>query len=313
MSYKIVISSGHGKYVRGAAGILDEVDEARRVVDRVAEELRIRGVEVATYHDDYSHSQSENLDRIVDFHNAQKRKLDVSVHLNCYVQTSSPMGVEVLFLTQASLAAKVSATIAKAGGFIDRGGKKRTDLAFLNGTNQPALLIEVCFVDSEADAELYQKNFETICKAMADLAVATPDALLKLSGKVSSFGGPEDMGVSPSEGLAFIYSVEDAPHLFLPYQPPNTSGLARRLNPDQHYIAVRWNYDETPRDLLLKEKAQVSASSGKTLTAYPADWGPHTNTGRVADISPGLMMDLGIQTDDSVQVIFPAPKVESST
>ena len=32
MSYnRIVISSGHGKYVRGASGIIDEVDEARRV------------------------------------------------------------------------------------------------------------------------------------------------------------------------------------------------------------------------------------------------------------------------------------------
>ena len=29
----IIISSGHGKYIRGASGYLDEVDEARRVVD----------------------------------------------------------------------------------------------------------------------------------------------------------------------------------------------------------------------------------------------------------------------------------------
>jgi len=41
------------------------------------------------------------------------------------------------------------------------------------------------------------------------------------------------------------------------------------------------------------------------MTAFPADWGPHENTGRVADISPGLMDDLGIQTDDEVEVIFP--------
>jgi hypothetical protein len=29
------MSSGHGKYVRGACGILDEVDEARKVVECV--------------------------------------------------------------------------------------------------------------------------------------------------------------------------------------------------------------------------------------------------------------------------------------
>lgn len=302
----IIISSGHGKYVRGACGILDEVNEARRVVERVAEQLRLRSVEVTTYHDDISHSQNENLNRIVDFHNSQSRKLDVSVHFNCYIETQSPMGCEVLYLTQTSLAAKLSATIAKAGQFIDRGGKKRTDLFFLNNTTQPALLIEVCFVDSEADANLYQQNFEAVCEALAELAVASPDALLSISGKVSHFGGPEDEGVAPDEGLAFIYELEQAPHLFLPYQPRGTTGLARRLNPDMHYIACRWDYTQTPRDLLLKELAQVRTSKGLTLTAYPADWGPHVNTGRVADISPGLMEDLGIQTDDEVQVIFPA-------
>ena len=64
MSYnRIVISSGHGKYVRGASGILDEVDEARRVVERVADELRDRDVEVKVFHDDISDSQNENLNR----------------------------------------------------------------------------------------------------------------------------------------------------------------------------------------------------------------------------------------------------------
>jgi hypothetical protein len=46
---------------------------------------------------------------------------------------------------------------------------------------------------------------------------------------------------------------------------------------------------------------------GRSFLAYPADWGPHENTGRVADISPGLMEDLGIETDDEVEVIYPAP------
>lgn len=60
---RIVISSGHGKYVRGASGVLDEVDEARRVVEHVADELRARNVAVVTYHDDVSTSQNENLNR----------------------------------------------------------------------------------------------------------------------------------------------------------------------------------------------------------------------------------------------------------
>jgi hypothetical protein len=68
--------------------------------------------------------------------------------------------------------------------------------------------------------------------------------MTRLCGKVSWFGGPDDTGVSPDEGLAFIYDVDDAPHLFLPQQPAGTTGLARRLDPARPYIACRWNYDE---------------------------------------------------------------------
>ena len=74
MYNSIVISSGHGLYVRGASGILDEVDEARLVVEALADELRERDVEVVTYHDDVSRSQNENLNRITDFHNSKTRR-----------------------------------------------------------------------------------------------------------------------------------------------------------------------------------------------------------------------------------------------
>jgi hypothetical protein len=130
-----------------------------------------------------------------------------------------------------------------------------------------------------------------------------------ISGKVSWFGGPDDEGVSADEELAFIYQIDEAPHLFLPYQPAGTTGLARRLNPDVHYIACRWNYDETPREMLLQEVALVRAlATDIALTAFPADWGPHQDTDRIADISPGLMADLGIETDDVVEVTFPYRK-----
>lgn len=163
---RIVLSSGHGKYVRGASGILDEVDEARKVVERLADELELRGVEVVTFHDDTSQSQNENLNTIVNFHNGQARDLDVSVHFNAYEQVSKPMGTEVLYVTQNALACQVSAAIASCG-FIDRGGKKRTDLFFLNNTDEPAILIETCFVDSEADADIYRAQFAAICDAIA--------------------------------------------------------------------------------------------------------------------------------------------------
>ena len=62
---KVVISAGHGKKIRGMSSEwLDEVDEARRVTTQVGDNLREAGVDVVTYWDDVSTTQSENLDRI---------------------------------------------------------------------------------------------------------------------------------------------------------------------------------------------------------------------------------------------------------
>jgi hypothetical protein len=140
-----------------------------------------------------------------------------------------------------------------------------------------------------------------------------PDAIsypqMTLFGKVSWFGGPDDTGVAPDEGLAFIYEVDQAPSLFLDQQPSGTSGLARRLDPDEDYVAVRWDYDHYPKTMLASGEylAKVRANkTGKEFLARPADWGPHGDTDRVADLSPGLMDRLGITTDDEVEVVFPA-------
>jgi hypothetical protein len=317
---RICISSGHSTECQGASGILNEVTEATRVVNQLAIDLRDRGHEVMTYHDTVSTSQNENLNRIVDWHNSNARDLDISVHLNAYVETAKPMGCEVLYYSQQALAAKLSAAIAEGGGFIDRGAKQRTDLFVLSQTSEPCVLLEICFVDSLADANLYHENFEAICDAIADVAggddgdedIFEPpggEALFHAIGACSEFGGPEDIGVSSDEGLALHFDVTaDNQHLFLPYQPSGSSGLARRLNPYVHYLACRWNYDVTPKEMLAEGIALVRVpSTGLEMAAFPADWGPNENTGRVADLSPGLLADLGLETDDEVEVIFPHP------
>src|SRR4029077_6441665 len=279
MSYdRIVISSGHGLYVRGACGIIDEVDEARTLVDVLADELKLRGVDVVTYHDDISKTQNENLNRIVDYHNSQTRDLDISCHFNAYEQVSKPMGTAVLFVTQGTLAGQLSAAISEAGGFINRGAKKRTDLFFLNSTEAAAVLLEICFVDSQADCLLYRDHFGDVVAAIADTLsgisgmelpdVPPPVNEISVTGTCSWFGGPDDLGVSPSEGLAFIYEIDDDNQfLFLPFQPKGTTGLARRLNPYVHYCAMRWDYDEHPKDTLLEKVALVrNIKTGAALT-----------------------------------------------
>jgi len=322
---RIAISSGHGKYIRGARGEpvppqLDEVDEARRVVDRVAELLADVAVK---FHDDVSTTQSENLDRIVDWHNKQDRALDVSVHFNAY--DHSAHGAEVLYVTQDELAGEVSAAICAAGGFTNRGAKYRGDLAFLNGTEEPAILIETCFCDHTGDSAAFREHFEDICLAIAStisgIALGEPPdierppiecppegALFYAHGPCSWFGGADDTGVSASEGLAFIYDYEERPELFEIEQPPGTTGLARRLNTAVYYFACRFDYSATPKDQLANGMIKgLVRANGREHLAWPADWGPAEDTGRVADLSPGLMQALCLQTDDDVEVIYPAP------
>jgi hypothetical protein len=168
----IVISSGHGKYIRGASGYpvppqLDEVDEARKVVEAVAEYLRMAGVEVVTLHDNVSTSQSANLNWITSHHNAEgSHDWDVSVHFNAY--DGGAHGCEVLYVTQETMADKLADAISEAGNFTNRGPKYRGDLAFLNNTNEPAVLIETCFCDNTSDSNNYTESFDAICRAIAE-------------------------------------------------------------------------------------------------------------------------------------------------
>jgi hypothetical protein len=282
--------------------------------------LRLRGVKVVTYHDTVSVTQDENLNRIVDFHNSKSRQLDISVHFNASSPTADPRGTEVWHCSQPELAAQLSAAIAKCG-LKDRGEKYSSSLFFISHTAMPSVLLEICFVDSDADVAIYRENADKIARDLADALGGsegvieppelTDEPLFSAQGTCSWFGGPDDLtGVSPTEGLAFIQAVDQAPHLFLPEDEYNKDlGLARRLNPQTAYLACRWDYSVTPKEMLRDsgQRALVTAN-GISIKAWPADWGPHEEqTGRAADLSPFLMECLQVKTDDIVSVIYPCP------
>lgn len=121
------------------------------------------------------------------------------------------------------------------------------------------------------------------------------------TGKCSWFGGPHDTGVGPHEGLALVHSARQLPDLFL---PDNGLGLARRLDPDKFFLAMRWDYRVYPASWLLQHTVTVSAH-GRSFDAQPVDWGPNVRTGRIADLSPGLLKALGIDTDGLVTITIP--------
>jgi hypothetical protein len=323
---KIVISSGHGKHVAGAVGPkpwgLNEVDEARRVVAEIVDWLTINGYAAEQLHDNVSKNQSDNLHWIVSHHNQfdAEGRLDVSIHFNAYVADPNiGRGTECLYITQDELAARVSAAVAGVSGLINRGAKYRSDLYFLNGTTGSlgAILVEVAFVDAGVDCNLYREHFEEICAAIADAIIGEEEDYapppFKVVGKCSWFGGPEDTGVDADEQLAWWGSTDagraDAPELFLPYQPSGTSGAARALDPSTSYIAMRFDYkNQWSKTELASGDVRFwvySPKTGKRYRARPADWGPHTDTGRVCDLSPGLMTALFGSldaTDEQVEI-----------
>ena len=162
----------------------------------------------------------------------------------------------------------------------------------------------------EVDA-LWGPLTKSAIMALQDALQAPDDplgALDPVSGKVSTFGGPDDVGVTPSEGL-WCFPEDKIPagfeSLFLSVQPPGTSGLARRLNPDKFYIACRW-FGKTSVDVESRRKLRLLryrvSANGKSVVCQPADWGPAEWTKRIADISPGAADALGVKTDDVVTV-----------
>lgn len=107
--------------------------------------------------------------------------------------------------------------------------------------------------------------------------------------------------MSADEGLAlFNSSAQMVAYLggeyVLSVAAAGASGLGRRLNPETHYVACRWPVSRYP--FLRQAIAWVeNPADHKKLAARPADWGPNVRTGRVADLSPALARDLGLDTD----------------
>lgn len=185
----ITISPGHYGVGTGAKGYIDEFTEAKKVSKKVHALLNKAGILCNLIIDEKSKSQRENLSYLVQQHNKTKRELDVSIHFNAINNlTERPIGVGVLYVNRnyKQAAEKVCEAIAKSAGFVNRGAKHRTDLAILNGTHKPCLLVEVCFVNSKSDVLLYNKHFEAICLALAkSLANIVGKDLEKYSNKNS--------------------------------------------------------------------------------------------------------------------------------
>lgn len=168
------VHGGHSLVCRGAAALLDEVNEDRKVKNRVIKLLRAAGHEVYDCTDDAGATQNENLAAIVKKCNAHQADLDISIHLNSGRNDStgdgSTGGVEVYGYdagTQAA-GASICSGIAAALNLNNRGFKINTGLYVLRSTKSPAILIECAFVDDKDDADRWDADrcADAIVKAL---------------------------------------------------------------------------------------------------------------------------------------------------
>jgi WD40 repeat protein/energy-coupling factor transporter ATP-binding protein EcfA2 len=91
-------------------------------------------------------------------------------------------------------------------------------------------------------------------------------------------------------------------------QPPGTSGLIARLNPDATFVNARWDYSFTSRSFLRGTKVRLRRVDpdgnvvGQPVLAQPMDWGPPASSRLDFDLSPGAVKALGLAPGETVEM-----------
>lgn len=148
----------------GASGLMNEVTENRKIGNRLIEILKEKGYSVVNCSVDSASSTSNQLAGIVQKANAQNLDLFVSIHLN----SGGGHGTETYTYPSTSASTKATAkaindAVVSSCRFRNR-GLKEANFYILKNTKAPAILVEVCFVDSSEDKQ--KLNTEDVARAI---------------------------------------------------------------------------------------------------------------------------------------------------
>lgn len=213
MAVTIALDAGHGGYDGGA------VHQGRREKDdnlaltlAVGEILQNNGVNVVfTRTEDVYDSPI----RKAQIANESGADYFISFHRNSSPVNNQYSGVETLLYDEngikAEMARAINAQLAQVG-YNDLGLNIRRDLAVLRRTQMPALLLEVGFINTDADNALLDARFEETAQAIAD-------GILQTIG--DEIGG--NMGTQMPDTTAYAVQVG----LFR--NPENADNLYREL------------------------------------------------------------------------------------
>lgn len=164
----VILDAGHGGSDPGAVyyGRQEKVDNLNLAL-AVGDILMRNGVDVLytrvndTYQTPFEKAEIANRSEADYF---------VSIHRNAMPVPGTASGAETLVYSDMDVPALMARNINDAlenAGFINLGVIERPGLVVLRKTNMPAVLVEVGFIDNEADNRFFDQNFERIAQAVA--------------------------------------------------------------------------------------------------------------------------------------------------
>ncbi len=165
----VVLDAGHGGENPGAIyNDRREKDDALELTLAVGRILEANGVEVY-----YTRSTDIFETPLQKAQEANQTGADyfVSIHRNSSPMPNQYTGIETLVYNRYGEAGRLAYNIneeLEAVGFENQGVNERTNLAVLRRTQMPAVLVEVGFINTDADNALLDARFEDVAQAIAD-------------------------------------------------------------------------------------------------------------------------------------------------
>ena len=165
----VVLDAGHGGANPGATyNGRQEKDDALALVLAIGPILEANGVEV--YYTRTSDIYESPYQKAMEANNIGADYF-VSIHRNSSPYPNQYTGIESLVYNRYSEAARLAYNIntqLEQIGFVNHGVNERPGLVVLNSTQMPAVLVEVGFINTDADNQLFDERFNDIAQAIAD-------------------------------------------------------------------------------------------------------------------------------------------------
>lgn len=168
MPYSIMMDAGHGGQDPGAVyNGRQEKDDTLDLTLAIGEILQNNGINV-----EYTRTTDVYLTPISRAREANNADVNlfISIHRNSFPRDNEVSGVESLVYNLSGLKLEIAEEIneqLEADGFVNLGVKARPNLVVLRRTKMPAVLVEVGFINSDTDNELFDANFSAISQAIA--------------------------------------------------------------------------------------------------------------------------------------------------